>query len=575
MALIGSLEIGAAINTAQLGKSAHSAAGTIRTFGSSLSSALTEFGGQASSAVSGLSSSLGGLGKMALAEIGLALTTAGISALVKSAANGVAEFKALSDRLGVTGAELKKLHFVATMLHTDVGAVDTGLAKMQRTLGEAANGNKEAAATFSRLGLDVRDLVRMGPAQAFEKVAGAIGKIPNTSQQAAAAVDVFGRGAMEMMNVLRAGPEKLQGFSAEMKRLTGDAFSAFDKGKLLVVDESFIRFGVALSTLKNSVAAMFEPAVEMVVNAFTDLVAAVNDSTTWLGWFRAKVGETFETVYQVLRNAGPYFELLKLYAEESFRNVLAIAQTLPENFGRVFAWLGRNWWNLLTDWVSMWKTVAGNIFDNVKILGASIGDYLGSIDWGKHFVQPIVDGFKLVLQKAKDFGQAVWAAIQGKDWGKLFSADLSGAFKPAENHEFKFKGLLDGFKATTEELPGLIDPVWVDMGEKIGAQFGLIKSNQEKYRKELEAKAKGAPGVAGEGSVQGQEKGGPKLAGLAELGSKEAYSALVKFQTAGAMKDRKPLEDVAKNSREQTTLQRQIVAAMQRQSLSFGTFRMA
>jgi hypothetical protein len=553
VATIGKINIGMTTDTAPLKRGLQSAQSSLASFATGAT----------------------GIGGKVAAALGVGLSVGGLGMFVKSSLEAADSTDEAAQRMGTTAGELAKLRYAAKLTGTETEALDGSLQKMSMILGKAAMSGKGGATNaLTAMGLSAKELVTMDPSAAFQKIVAGFAKIENPAHQAAYAMEVFGRGGMQILNTLRAGPEQVAALAKEGEKL-GIAITPDSLKGIAAANDAMDRLGFSVQGLGNTLISRLSPAITTGVDLFTSFVASLSDSSSWVGWFASKVGEGFDFVFKVFRNAGPYFEILKLKAQESFGNIVAIVATLPTNFGRVFAWLGRNWWNLLKDYVSMWKTAAGNLLDNVKILGASIGDRLGSIDWRKAIVQPFVSGFKMVLEKATSFGKAVWAAIQGKDWKSLFSVDLGKAIQPAANTNFEFKPLLSGFKATTEKLPDMLAPVWSDMSGQINEQFNKIESNEDEFKKRLAGNAEPTAGGPSGGPTKDRAKGKEalQLAGLAELGSKEAYTAIVKAQAQGEKNS--PAKETAKTAKEQLAAQRRMVALLERQSNNFGVWRMA
>ena len=173
----------------------------------------------------------------AAAKWGVGAAAAGIAALgVTTIATGVALSKGtlstldqvdalgdLSNQTGLAIGDLMKLQRAykdggreAEMLGKDVG-------KMQKSLVTANSGGDDP---FSSMGLAAADLLKLNPAQQFEKIGNAIMSIQNPAERTAKAMAIFGKGGMGLMTIfpgiaeaamhLGRMPELAQKFSGAM-----------------------------------------------------------------------------------------------------------------------------------------------------------------------------------------------------------------------------------------------------------------------------------------------------------------------------------------------------------------------
>lgn len=182
-----------------------------------------------------------------------------------------------------------------------------------------------------------------------------------------------------------------------------------------------------------------------------------------------------------IRYPDKLWEAAQLKAGAFVQNTIAWFGVLPENLGRIFEWLKRNWYNLLVDMVAALKSIGTNLATNAGALFTAIND-----------------------------------AIHGRGFN------------------FQWTGLLEGFQATTEQLPEMIKPALIDVSEETQAifdeigQMELDRKNAIKSPEQM--KHLGAPPGPGEEKPKEVEH---KLGGALEVGSKEAFSAISKSMSSG------------------------------------------
>jgi hypothetical protein len=107
-----------------------------------------------------------GLGRLAdaarsvngvLAGLGVALSAAGLTAMVKSALDSADALNKLSQRVGITVESLSTLMPAAELSGVSAQTFETGLQKLATTMFEAATSSEESARRFTALGVEFRN----------------------------------------------------------------------------------------------------------------------------------------------------------------------------------------------------------------------------------------------------------------------------------------------------------------------------------------------------------------------------------------------------------------------------------
>lgn len=148
---------------------------------------------------------------------GAAIGGAGM-ALVHGANEQMAEVGGMARsarNLGMGASEYMVMAEAAEKLRIETGALDASFSKFQVRLGEAAGGSKEAEAAFRKLGLNSSELQKLSPTEQFLKTAEAIRGQGDATMQAAAAQDIFGKGAREILPILRMTRDEFEKMKAE------------------------------------------------------------------------------------------------------------------------------------------------------------------------------------------------------------------------------------------------------------------------------------------------------------------------------------------------------------------------
>lgn len=163
-----------------------------------------------------MSDSGGVLGRVAAAAgpvgaaVGAALGAAAVAATAMTTALAAAATKAvdmggamsdLSSKTGVSAEALQQLKLAGAGVGVSLEDVSGAIAAMQKELANSPE-------SFRRLGLSAQDLMKMAPDKAFAEVAKAIQGIANPTLQAAAAMDVLGKGGAAALPLLKSYSEE-------------------------------------------------------------------------------------------------------------------------------------------------------------------------------------------------------------------------------------------------------------------------------------------------------------------------------------------------------------------------------
>jgi hypothetical protein len=172
----------------------------------------TRIGGVAS----GITSLLPGMA--ALAGTG---SIAGVFAFTKHIADAREETLRMAKTIGIAPASLGRPNFVAQMTGTNVEAMQTGMTRLNRAMGDAAGGrNRNALALFERMGVTMAELRTGNAATILGKVAGAFQNTAYDTPRAAMAALLFGRGWKEIAPLLLEAPADVRAMTAEFDRLS-------------------------------------------------------------------------------------------------------------------------------------------------------------------------------------------------------------------------------------------------------------------------------------------------------------------------------------------------------------------
>jgi hypothetical protein len=157
--------------------------------------------------------------------VGSTIFAAGLAAKgALSAMTGIfeevgASLSHMSERTGISVESLSQLSYAAGQSGVDMETFEGGVRKMQKTVGQASIGNKEAADSLARIGLSAQDLINLSPEQQFKKIADTLRGISNPAQRAAATMGIFGKQGTMLLPMLMEGSAGINALMEQADKL--------------------------------------------------------------------------------------------------------------------------------------------------------------------------------------------------------------------------------------------------------------------------------------------------------------------------------------------------------------------
>jgi methyl-accepting chemotaxis protein len=210
---------------------------------------------RAGSKLEGLKKIAGGLGGAlkigAKAVAGLSVAAAGataaITGLVLKSADAAGELVDLSLQTGLSTTRLQELGYITGQLGGDVDTVASSMARLTRSMSDVGS-NEAITAAFETLGVSARGAngELRDSEVVFGEVIDALGKVTNETERDALAMEIFGRSAMELNPLIKAG-------SDEIARLTDEAHTM---GAVMAEEDvaGLEEFGDELAGLKSGLS---------------------------------------------------------------------------------------------------------------------------------------------------------------------------------------------------------------------------------------------------------------------------------------------------------------------------------
>jgi hypothetical protein len=168
--------------------------------------------------------------------------------------------------LGLTTQAFQKMALVAGEAGVEAGKLSALLGIMQRNVSELQQGTKLQTDAFAKLGLTIADLQGLSPDEQFAKIAASLDLVNDATTKTALAMEVFGRGGREAINMISGYGAAAENAALFQERF-GIAVRQTASNDVERANDAVGRLGMVMEGLGNSLATAVAPAVEGTANA--------------------------------------------------------------------------------------------------------------------------------------------------------------------------------------------------------------------------------------------------------------------------------------------------------------------
>jgi hypothetical protein len=200
-----------------------------------------------------------------------------------------------AEKAGVSVEFLTGVGAVAKDAGSSVEGLADALKFLNNNAADAAGGNAQTAANFAAIGVSATDAGGhlKTTEQLFYEVADAIAALPTPAQKTQAAMNLLGRGGVDMIATLNKGSGDIKGFAGQLAALGG------------TVDSSLAAAGDKFGTLETIVDAAWEgikksiaqPILQYVADHFDEIVGKVTEVS---GEIRGAIGSFMPTLVEMI-----------------------------------------------------------------------------------------------------------------------------------------------------------------------------------------------------------------------------------------------------------------------------------
>lgn len=197
-----------------------------------------------------------------LANLGVAVSVAGLTAMVKSAINTGDALDEMSQRVGVSVETLSVWKPAAEQSGISGESFEKGLRKLSTTMLEAATGSEDAARNFAAVGVEFKN--QDGTLRATDQVlldlAERFKAMPDGAEKTALAVQLFGKSGAELIPFLNQGRDGINELAAEMQAL-GVQMSSETAAQAGNFNDALDKLHLATQSIGNQIITSLLPAL--------------------------------------------------------------------------------------------------------------------------------------------------------------------------------------------------------------------------------------------------------------------------------------------------------------------------
>lgn len=208
-------------------------------------------------------------GGAAIAGIGVAVAALAVTAFgtlmhyINKTSIEIDDLAKRAHKFGASVESFQRLEYAATLSGVSIEALNSGMSRLAKSVGDAQRGTGTAVAAFKELGISAKALQDLTIDKQYELIATAISKVTSSNRQAQLAIEIFGRSGVEQLNLLKTD------LVATNKEFDNLGIALSDKAAQGVEDyrDSITRLGAILDGFWVQLTAQVAPALTS-INSF-------------------------------------------------------------------------------------------------------------------------------------------------------------------------------------------------------------------------------------------------------------------------------------------------------------------
>lgn len=188
------------------------------------------------------------------------------------------ELATLQTKTGMTTDALQEYDYMAQLTDVSLEKITSSHIKLSKAISSAASGEGKQAELFKQLGIEIAnaDGSLRTSSEVFPEVIAALGEIGNETELDAAAMDLFGKSAVDLKPLIEMGTDALEDLRQEAHDV-GYVLSEEQVGALHEADDAWQRLTKNWEGIKHQLGAELAP-------AFEDAFKKISESLSQVDW---------------------------------------------------------------------------------------------------------------------------------------------------------------------------------------------------------------------------------------------------------------------------------------------------
>ena len=260
------------------------------------------------------------------------LSIAGLTKLVNEALQYGEAIGQASIKSGLSTEAISELAFAAEGAGLQLSDLSSALGKLQVNTSKAQSGAKNLKESFAELGIRFEKFRLADADRQFEALAEAINRVPEETDKARLATEIFGESGARLLPLFSQGAEGIRKAREEAERL-GITLSAEEQEKLQKAGDAMGELKRASAALGRELVITLAPALTETSNFLKDMIPLARSVGSELASLAAEISNVFKkaadsaignNISQSLKNSSPIlqaatagFALLKKEAKEA------------------------------------------------------------------------------------------------------------------------------------------------------------------------------------------------------------------------------------------------------------------
>ena len=352
-----------------------------------------------------------------------------------------------ADRMNMSVKETAQMGTLASLGGASLKSFETGIAGMNRQIGNLKMGSSEAQEVFHNLGLTIEDLQGKSTLEQFSMISDGINKMSDESDRASLRMKVFGKSGNMLANITNKGPDGIESLTRSMEEL-GIGPSAEMVGQMTKFKDLLTVSEAKFNSIRDTIVASLVPAInEMIIGmiAFAD--------TSRDAW--TKMGELMAQLYGSSMDNAESFSLLTAYLD-----ILVLAMTSVSNTMMVMRIILYSVIGALTKVASLFGYAYDWIF---KILGleTQIGDFLSN--FGDESFRQVADDAGAIADNIGDAIDRISNMGMKMDQTEDRAAEIRRIFEDMNLGNREGQSILEDYNATLDDTKEKVKDVGKEM----------------------------------------------------------------------------------------------------------------